>query len=82
MRTAQNLLKREVRSHGLRHLVGVTVNEDVFLQDSEPVALHLEDAAAKRRAVEVHAKHQPLTIRELGWGDVLSVEVEVNRSKQ
>ena len=60
----------------------IRVDQHVFPQNRGPVALNLEDAAAKRRSVEVHAKHQPLVLPIVRRSDVLPVEVGVNRSKQ
>ena len=62
--------------------MGVAVDEDVFLEDSQSVALDLEDAAAKWRPVEINAKHQSLVLPIVRRSDVLPVEIGVNRSKQ
>ena len=62
-------------AHGLRHLMVVTVNQHVSLQDREPSDLDLEDPATKRHSVDIHADHRPITVPEIGLGNVALAEI-------
>jgi hypothetical protein len=64
-------------AHGLRHLMVVTVDQHVSLQDREPIDLDLdlEDPATKRHSVDIHAEQQPITVPEVGLGNVALAEI-------
>ena len=75
-----NLVIREVDTDSLRHLMGVAIDEHVFLQDGQTVTLDLEGAAAEGCAVEVNSQDETFVAPGLGGGDVVAVEVAIERA--
>ena len=60
--------------------MGVAIDEHVFLQDGQTVTLDLEGAAAERCAVEVNSQDETFVAPGLGGGDVVAVEVAIDRA--